>query len=201
MRLLMTFAILFLCGTTAIFLVLQHKEQAIQTYNHLRLFLLDGKGPKCLIELEKIGAKFQPIGNQGTKECPVLNAVKLIKINYTNLSSAVILSCPAAMKFSQWAQEIKAKNISHIGALNCRTMRGSRIRSEHSFGLAIDITAIDDAVVSKHWTEDSRRGEKLRLAARSACKYFSNVLTPNTNKLHKNHFHFDDGLGRNCDIR
>lgn len=91
MRLLMTFAILFLCGTTAIFLVLQHKEQAIQTYNHLRLFLLDGKGPKCLIELEKIGAKFQPIGNQGTKECPVLNAVKLTQISHISLFSSLIL--------------------------------------------------------------------------------------------------------------
>ena len=201
MRPLMIFTILFLCGTAAIFLALQHKDYAIQTYNHLRLLLLDGKGPQCLMELEKIGVKFQPIGNQGTKECPVLNAVKLIKISHISLSSPVILSCPSANKFAQWAQEIKAKNISHIGALNCRTMRGSQIRSEHSFGLAIDVTAIDDAVVSKHWTEDSRRGKKLRDAARSACKYFSNVLTPNTNKLHKNHFHFDNGLGRNCDIR
>jgi len=201
MRYLMTFTILFLCGTAVIFLAPQNKVRAIQTYNDLRLLLLDGKGEKCLTELEEIGVKFKLLGNQGTKECPILNAVKFKTISHINLSSPVILSCPAAIKFSQWAQEIKAKNISHIGTLNCRTMRGSRIKSEHSFGLAIDITVIDDAIVAKHWTEDSKRGEKLHDAARVACKHFSNVLTPNTNKLHKNHFHFDNGLGRNCDIK
>ena len=201
MRILMIFAILFLCGTTVIFLALQHKGFVIQKYNHIRLLLLDGKGPKCLTELEKIGARFKPLGDQGTNECPVLNAVKLLTIGNTNLSSPVILSCPAAIKFSRWAQEINAQEISHIGALNCRTMRGSRIRSEHSFGLAIDITVIDDAVVSKHWTEDGKREKKLRDAARAACRYFSNVLTPNTNKLHKDHFHFDAGIGYNCDAK
>lgn len=201
MRFLITFAMLFLCGTAVIFLALQHNGFIIQKYNHVRLLLLDGQGPKCLTELEEIGARFKSLGDQGTNECPVLNAVKLSTIGRTNLSTPIILSCPAAIKFSRWTQEINAKEISHIGSLNCRTMRGSRIRSEHSFGLAIDITAIDGAVVSKHWKDGGKRGKQLRDAARFACKYFSNVLTPNTNKLHSDHFHFDVGIGFNCDAK
>ena len=33
--------------------------------------------------------------------------------------------------------------------------------SEHSFGMAIDISEIDEAVVSKHWEDKGRKGEVL----------------------------------------
>lgn len=73
--------------------------------------------------------------------------------------------------------------------------------SENSFGLAIDISAIDGAVVSKHWKGKGARGKKLKEAARSACTYFSNVLTPLSNRLHHDHFHLDSGIGFQCDAR
>ena len=171
----------------------------IETYNEVRLQFLDGGGDVCLAELSRLKADFTSLGDQGSDRCPVLNAVKLLNLDRVNLSSPVILSCPAAVKLAQWAEEIHVQDISHIGALNCRTMRGRRVMSEHSFGLAIDITALDDAVVSKHWTDVGVRGEKLRFAAQTACKHFSNVLTPNTNRLHYGHFHFDDGFGYSCD--
>ena len=41
-------------------------------------------------------------------------------------------------------------------------------------------------------------GKKLKKVAESACEHFSNVLTPDTNSLHKNHFHFDNGFGNRC---
>ena len=75
------------------------------------------------------------------------------------------------------------------------------LMSEHSFGVAIDISEIDGAVVSKHWKENGSKGEKLRDAASAACKYFSNVLTPETNRLHHNNLHLDSGIGFQCDAR
>ncbi len=199
MRLLLVFALLLLGGAVALILAVQHQSYVIEKFNQIRLILLDGQGPDCLAELEDLGVNFTTLGDQGTKKCPVLNAVKLLNLGHTNISTPVVLSCPAATKLAHWARDIKAQRISHVGALNCRNMRGSRIMSEHSFGLAIDITAIDDAVVSKHWTDVGARGKKLRSAAQIACQHFSNVLTPNTNKLHKGHFHFDYGLGYKCD--
>ena len=71
--------------------------------------------------------------------------------------------------------------------------------SEHSYGIAIDITAIEDAEVSKHWKDTGHRGKLLRGAAKEACRFFSNVLTPDTNRLHHGHFHLDDGVGFSCD--
>ena len=73
--------------------------------------------------------------------------------------------------------------------------------SEHSFGMAIDVSAINGAVVSKHWKDKGSKGKKLRDAASAACKHFSNVLTPETNRLHHNHFHLDSGFGFQCDAK
>ena len=67
--------------------------------------------------------------------------------------------------------------------------------------MAIDISKIDDAFVSKHCKNKGSRGEKLREAARVACKYFSNVLTPESNRLHYDHFHLDSGVGFQCDAK
>ena len=201
MRVLKISALLLLGGAVALILALQHQSYVIEKLNQVRLMLLDGQGADCIAELEDLSVDFKTLGDQGTKECPVLNAVKLFNLGQTNISTPIVLSCPAATRLALWARNIRAQSITHIGALNCRKMRGSRIMSEHSFGLAIDITAIDDARVSKHWTDVGARGKKLRFAAQIACRHFSNVLTPNTNKLHKGHFHFDYGLGHNCDVQ
>jgi hypothetical protein len=184
------------------FVAMQNKHlrtQIVNTYNKYRVVFLDGGGEACLRELDEAQAVFKPLGNQGTDTCPIKNAVRVSKFKDTTLSSSVILSCPAAVDTANWLDDIAAKDITHMGTLNCRKRRGSRRMSEHSFGVAIDISKIDDAVVSMHWDEKGIRGEKLREAARAACKYFSNVLTPETNRLHHNHFHLDSGVGFQCD--
>ena len=178
-----------------------NKSLVISTYNKYRVVFLDGGGENCLDALEQTEALFKSLGNQGTDSCPVKNAVRISKFKDTTLSSSVILSCPTALDTANWLEDISAKHITHMGTLNCRERRGSGLMSEHSFGVAIDVSAIDGAVVSKHWKDKSSKGEKLREAARSACKYFSNVLTPETNRLHHNHFHLDSGVGFQCDAK
>ena len=178
---------------------MQHKGLLISAYNKYRVVFLDGGGEKCLSELEQAEAVFKPLGNQGTDICPVKNAVRIFKFQDTTLSSSVILSCPAAVDTANWLEEIEARHITHMGTLNCRQRRGSGLMSEHSFGTAIDVSAIDGAVVSKHWKDKGIKGDTLREAASVACKHFSNVLTPETNRLHHNHFHLDIGVGFQCD--
>ena len=165
------------------------------------MVFLDGGGENCLDALEQTEAVFKPLGNQGTDTCPVKNAVRISKFKDITLSSSVILSCPTALDTANWLEDISAKHITHMGTLNCRERRGSGLMSEHSFGVAIDISEIDGAIVSEHWKDNGSKGEKLREAASSACKYFSNVLTPETNRLHHNHFHLDSGIGFQCDAK
>ena len=183
------------------FVATHHKGLLISAYNKYRVIFLDGGGEKCLKELEQTEAVFKPLGNQGTDTCPVKNAVRISKFKDTTLSSSVILSCPAAVDTANWLEEIEAKHITHMGTLNCRERRGSGLMSEHSFGVAIDVSAIDGAVVSKHWKDEGIKGAKLRDAANVACKHFSNVLTPETNRLHHDHFHLDTGVGFRCDAK
>ena len=180
---------------------MQHKGLLISTYNKYRVVFLDGGGDKCLRELEQTETVFKLLGNQGSTACPVKNSVRISKFKDTTLSSSVILSCPAAVDTANWLEEIEAKHITHMGTLNCRERRGSGLMSEHSFGMAIDVSAIDGAIVAKHWKDKGSQGEKLREAASVACKHFSNVLTPETNRLHQNHFHLDSGVGFQCDAR
>jgi len=183
------------------FVATQHKGLLISAYNKYRVVFLDGGGEKCLRELEQTETVFKPLGNQGTDTCPVKNAVRISKFKDTTLSSSVILSCPAAVDTAKWLEDIEAKHITHMGTLNCRRRRGGGLMSEHSFGMAIDLSAINGAVVSKHWKDKGSKGKKLRDAASAACKHFSNVLTPETNRLHHNHFHLDSGFGFQCDAK
>ena len=178
-----------------------NKSFVISTYNKYRVVFLDGGGENCLKALEQTEAVFKPLGNQGSSACPVKNAVRISRFRDTTLSSSVILSCPTAVDTANWLEEIEAKHITHMGTLNCRERRGSGLMSEHSFGVAIDVSAIDGAVVSKHWKDKGIKGDTLRKAASVACKHFSNVLTPETNRLHHNHFHLDSGVGFQCDAR
>ena len=183
----------------ALFMFVKHnKGLIISTYNEYRPMLLNGGGEECLKNLKQIQASYKPLGNSGTPSCPILNAVRVTKYANTTLSSPFIISCPTALSVGNWLEDIKAKSISHVGTINCRSRRGSGLQSEHSFGIAIDITKIDDAVIKRDWKQTNTKGKKLRQAAKSACNYFSNVLTPYSNKLHQDHFHLDNGIGFSC---
>ena len=183
---------------TMFIIVKQNKAWIISTYNEYRPILLEGGGEECLTDLKQIQTTYKTLGNAGTATCPILNAVRVTKYANTTLSSPFIVSCPTALNIGNWLEDIKAKSIGHVGTINCRSRRGSGLQSEHSFGIAIDITRIDDAIVKRDWKQSNTKGKMLRQAAKSACNYFSNVLTPYSNRLHHDHFHLDNGIGFNC---
>ena len=93
-----------------------------------------------------------------------------------------------------WFEEIEAKEVEHMGSYHCRKIRGStRTWSQHSFGSAVDISHINGASLKDDWFKDNDKGRYLREAGKAACNYFPNVLTPDTNAAHHNHFHVDNG--------
>jgi len=173
----------------------------INLYNDARLYLLSDGGEQCLEELSSLDANFKSLGQQGNDQCPIKNAVKISSFSNTDISSSIILSCPTAVNVAKWLDEIDARKITHMGTLNCRKRRGSRLMSEHSFGTASDISEIDSASVLRDWSDKGSKGDTLRKAALAACSYFSAVLTPESNRLHKNHFHLDNGLAYRCDAK
>ena len=170
----------------------------IRLLNVYRPVLLDGGGKQCISSLKERGVKFRALGNQGSNTCPVMNAVRVEGFESIVVSSPFILSCPTALKLTNWLQDAQVKSFSHMGTVNCRRMRGSGFLSEHSFGNAIDISKVDRADIEADWGTNTLKGRRLTETAAKACKYFSNVLTPDTNKAHHDHFHLDTGLGVGC---
>ena len=142
----------------------------------------------CYDELRLAGYEFDELAEFGPSNCRVLKPIKLYSLPSTELNKPITLSCPFAMRVGEWANDIAAKNISHVGGYNCRKINGSALMSQHSYGKAIDVVSINKIPISEKWQE----------ASESACKYFNNVLGPGSDKAHANHLHLDSGLGFQC---
>jgi len=170
----------------------------VEIYNKTRPKIISGGGDACISELSKTSIKYTLLDDIQEGQCLVKNPVRITKFSNTTISAPLVLNCKTALQTNDWLNETKAKHIDHFGTYNCRTMRGSSVASEHSFGTAIDIAAIDGASVQRDWEKDTAKGTLLRNAADVACSYFSNVITPIHNALHHDHLHLDMGYGTSC---
>ena len=56
------------------------------------------------------------------------------------------------------------------------------------------------ASIENDYYADTKEGEFIRELAQRACAYFSVVLTPNSDRYHYNHFHFDIGDSGVCSL-
>lgn len=128
------------------------------------------------------------------------------------------LTCEMAAGVALWAtyelqdaaQEImgsKVVAIEDFGTYDCRRMIGNPLfkdrMSEHATANALDIagfTLADGRRISvlKHWRTSGPEARFLREAHRRACRYFRVALGPDFNPAHKDHFHFDRGIGWIC---
>ena len=194
------FIIIATAFTTLLALILYFlgAKKIVGIYNKSRPNLISGGGDGCFTELNSQNIQFTRIGDMKDGICLVKDAVRIEAFPTTKMSGPIVLNCKAALATHKWFEEIKAKNVTHFGTYNCRTMRGSGVMSEHSFGTAIDIASINGSSVKRHWKEKSDRGAYIRKAAQLACDYFSNAITPDHNALHHDHLHLDLGYGSSC---
>jgi len=170
----------------------------IEIYNQTRPKIISAGGDACVAKLSNSAIKYTLLDDIKEGHCLVKNPVRITKFSKTTISAPLVLNCKTALKTDDWLNDIEAKHIDHFGTYNCRSMRGSSVASEHSFGTAIDIAAIDGASVQRDWEKDNAKGALIRSAADVACAYFSNVITPEHNALHYDHLHLDMGYGTSC---
>ena len=166
--------------------------------NTLRKQALHDGGTKCLSNLRAYTEDFKVLGTFSERDCIVKNAVRINSYKNSKLSGPVTFSCPMAVRFGEYLEELKANKITHNGSYNCRHISNSVMLSEHSYGTAIDVTQIDNASVLNDWNKITAGGKKIRKSYELACKYFSNILSPDSNKAHRDHLHLDIGFGRAC---
>jgi hypothetical protein len=123
--------------------------------------------------------------------------------------SRVLLRCPAMLGLLLWERHelIPAAQrkfnrplvgLRHLGTYSCRGIReGKRgSLSQHAFANAIDIAGFTiegmaAVSVARDWGDAGARGEFLREVRDGACRIFGVVLSPDYDRAHASHFHFD----------
>jgi hypothetical protein len=175
-------------------------------------------GGQCLAALDAHGISFRTVelGDPPDARCHIDTAVKVTRIDIA-LDQPATMSCALAARIDDFERGVVQRlavadlgryvsRIDHLGAYSCRRSNGYRDRlSEHSFGRAIDISGFrlaDGTVVSvEHdWWVPGPKRDFLHHLAKSACFYFSVVLTPSSDRDHVNHMHFDIGPDRLCSV-
>ena len=173
-------------------------------------------GRACLSRLAAEEVSYHPVESPEASDsrCHVDTAVRVSRIEAA-LNRPVTMSCAMASRLDEFEREVvqplardelghRVERIDHLGSFSCRanTSRPSRL-SQHALGKAIDIAGFrlaDGSRVSveRDWSNSGAKGAFLHRLAAKACRYFSVVLTPDSNADHYNHLHFDIGPERYC---
>lgn len=140
------------------------------------------------------------------KGCGLDDAVQVQSVAGIRLSQASVMDCTTAKALKNWIETSAKPSFAGQGGLrglrvaahySCRTRNnqaGAKV-SEHGQGRAIDISAFqlqDGAEISvlKGWNAANSRAT-LRRVHKGACGPFGTVLGPNSDRHHRDHFHFD----------
>jgi hypothetical protein len=172
----------------------------------------------CLVALTSHGApvttaEVDPPRSACTIDDPVRAAGAAIQWNQPAVASCRLVSTmdeferdvvqPAALRYFRE----KVVRIDHLGAWSCRRRAGWFFPrwSEHAKGKAIDVSGFELAggrrvTVAGDWSRRGPARDFLRAVAKGACSYFAVVLTPNTDRDHRDHFHLDVGPQKACSV-
>jgi hypothetical protein len=141
------------------------------------------------------------------RSCGIKNAVRVTSVAGVALSPRATIDCPTASALKSWVENSAKptfartggglKNLRVAAHYACRTRNnqpGAKV-SEHGRGRAIDISGFQfrdgtGVTVLKGW---NARGssDALRRLHKDACGTFGTVLGPQSDRFHKDHFHFD----------
>jgi len=153
----------------------------------------------------------------GNGACGIDTAVRVTSVGGITLSQSSLMNCRTAQTLKGWVDSGLTPAVGGMGGgvsslkvaahYACRTRNhrpGARL-SEHAKGKAIDISAItladgSEISVLNDWGR-GKKGRILRKLHGAACGPFGTVLGPNSDRHHKDHFHFDTadhGYGPYC---
>lgn len=168
----------------------------------------------CVEALRGAGLAVEPWQPPGTGACRVEAPIRLARTGLA-LDRPLETSCPLALAWLRYEEELRAiarretgrelAAVEHLGSWACRPMTGNAGRASlHARALALDVAGFRLAdgsriTVLEHWRGRGPEGRFLRAAARAACRHFAMVLTPESDRWHRDHLHFDLGPFARCD--
>lgn len=139
--------------------------------------------------------------------CPLANVVRL-EASGVDFNASFVASCPLALAWTLFERQrlqpaaeavlgSRVARVEHLGSFACRNVYGREEGrpSEHATAEALDVAAFHladgrEIRLLDHWDDEGERGEFLRKAKDGACDLFGNVLGPDYNQAHADHFHF-----------
>jgi hypothetical protein len=177
----------------------------------------------CLAALAQTGMAYEPLPDRATGPgCGFTNAVRLQNMgaNGMRLGAPVSLSCPLALSFFMWEHHVlqpaaqkhygeRVASLQHLGSYACRNInRGERgeqasggntgSRSQHATADALDVAGLTlqsgkRLTVLKDWSGQGTDAQMLADMHDGACRFFTGVLGPDYNAVHRDHFHLETG--------
>jgi hypothetical protein len=173
--------------------------------------------PACRTAIAGAGYQTERIADEsGANGCGYRNAVELTQSVHA-YSAPVATSCAAAAALVMWERDVVApaaqrrygQDITRIElagpSYQCRRIAGRNDRrlSEHAHANAMDIKGFTLAngrtvTVAEGWRGNQRDRVFLRDVRDGACDYFQAVLSPDYNRAHRDHLHFDLGRDEMC---
>lgn len=149
--------------------------------------------------------------------CGYRNAVELTQSVHP-YSGTISGRCELMAGLALWERDVVDRAAQrHLGqavtrielagpTYTCRPIAGRRDRrlSEHAHGNAVDIRGFTLAdgrtlTVEAGWNGSSRERAFLRAVRDGGCTHFKVVLSPDYNRAHRDHLHFDLGRYAICD--
>ncbi len=166
---------------------------------------------QCQAILREGGVRFETLPPKGSGSCRADQQTSLPRQSAFPVTLApanVSPSCPVSTALVLWQREVvapaaqahfgrKVTALRHLGSYNCRNVAGTSYRSEHATGNAIDIAgfALEGGrtiSILKDWDNKNPATRAfLRQIRDGGCEIFSTTLSPDYNRDHADHFHFD----------
>lgn len=173
--------------------------------------------PACRAAIAGAGYQTERIPDEdGAGACGYRNAVQLTQSVHP-YSMPVATSCAAAAALVLWERDVVGPAAQRrygqavvrielaAPSYQCRRIEGRRDRrlSEHAHANAMDIQGFTLAngrtvTVAEGWRGVQRDRLFLRDVRDGACDYFQAVLSPDYNRAHRDHLHFDLGRDDMC---
>ena len=164
----------------------------------------------CLAVLERAKSEgllnFQHVADT-SGQCPLTGAVRIQNFGSVSLSSSFLASCPlavsATMFVTQAAEPLahsllgqKLVRLDHLGSFACRNVyhRAEGRLSEHATADALDLSGFrmstgQTITVAGGWRAEGKYSDYLHQVFSEGCPFFGNIIGPDYNAAHANHFH------------
>lgn len=172
-------------------------------------------GRSCLRALATRHLPSEPWAAPGSRACRVDTPRVAAGTERLSFTPPLETSCALLVAWADYERQLDAAarrilgsgiaRVSHYGSHACRAMSGNAGRySLHARARAIDIAGFTlrdgrRVDVRRDYRAWGAPGRFLRAAAAAACRTFSVVLTPRTDRAHADHLHLDIGPWRQCD--